>query len=65
MISRVYSDVEKVDTTKLENFQTYSIEWALRTKLFRTDGSTEDVILNESDTDALVTRMYADNQWTD
>jgi hypothetical protein len=65
MVDRVYSDIEKVDTANLENFQTYSIEWALKTKLFRTDGTTEDVILNESDTATLVTKMYANNHWED
>jgi len=61
----MYSDLEKVDTTKLENFQTCSIEWALKTKLFRIDGTTEDVILNEDDTAMLTAKMYVNNQWND
>ena len=60
-----YSDVTKIDTTNLQNFQTTSVEWAYKVKLFRSDGSTEVHFLNEEDTETIHKKMYLDNQWED
>lgn len=58
MPERKYSVLSDVDISNIKDFKTYSIEWAMRTRIIRKDGSSEVYILNEEDTDTLVANLY-------